>query len=136
MFGAAKPGTFDLTSSRMFIESAGLHVKLIALLDMYLPDASVALPDGRSVRLALAVRILLQNMFEMHAVWRFKQALGNTQLASYQFAVESFAKASHAIGNLINSNSTWRQTIWRIALAGKGLGGAEMEGNGLDSLDS
>ena len=108
-----KPGTLDLTAARVFLTTTSFHDELVLAIDTQRSDVffntakglhaakvfdrfifnvckALCEKDGRRIRLALAVRLLLRDLHAIHYIWRMKVPISDDLLASYTKAVEGF----------------------------------------------
>ena len=100
----AKPGTLDLTSARLFIESHERHANLAAGIARCCPALSVNLPDGRSISFSMAIRVLLQHLCVMHGIWRVKFLLDLATIDKYADSVRTFG--------MVWEGLNWKSTVW------------------------
>ena len=90
-----KPGTLDLTASRLFIENIRAHAVVVQCASI--TEKTFPLGRGR-IGLGPAVQLLLSSLFTLHRLWRQKTAFTDTDLSIYEATASKFGMIWCALG--------------------------------------
>ena len=110
-----KPGTLDLTASRLFIEKVELHVELCAIVRAH-AHTPLQWNTDRRIMPHAAVQMLLTSFRSIHACWRMSTPITPDQFREYQSHVVKFAQVWQVFH--------WKSTVWvhwTVAHSGTGL---------------
>ena len=90
----SKPGTFDLTSSRLFVKNIRAHAIVVQCATS--TGKTFPLRSGK-IGLGPAVHLLLMSLHTMHRLWRQKTIWSDHDLTLYEKVVTQFGMIWHAL---------------------------------------
>lgn len=91
----SKPGTLDLTASRLFIENLRAHAVVVHCAT----TTEKTFPLGRGkIGLGPAVQLLLSSLFTLHRLWRQKTSFSDQDISVYEASASKFGMIWCALG--------------------------------------
>lgn len=98
-----KDGAVDLTGAHLFLTQPNIRTRLLDHLKVAGGDRTCPFRHGQLLYFSV-VRLLLQSLSHLHALWCCKSLLSPVQLTEHRGAVEQFRQAWEGLG--------WKPTVW------------------------
>lgn len=99
-----KPGEMDLTTARLLVETVSYHSALSELLKKHCPNLTVPWDPPRVIPAHLALALALRALHVLHALWRKKDPLTDSDVSLHEKSAHNLAKAWKAFN--------WKVTPW------------------------